>query len=243
MKLLGFIRVLFGRNKQLARAIKNILGFYPVNVHLYHLAFRHKSAAIEISTGKKMSNERLEYLGDAVLGTIIADYLFFKYPFKDEGFLTQMRSKFVSRAHLNKLSMKLGIDKMIKTDSDSVSNYRSMGGDAFEALVGAIYIDKGYNFTRHIIIDRIIKLHIDLEELENRELNFKSKLIEYVQREKLSFEFRVVKEIGKGYTKQYVVEVLVNKQTAGTGMGFSIKTAENTAAEIACGNLNVGSDV
>jgi ribonuclease III len=153
LKLPGFFRVLFGKEKELTRAIKNILGFCPGNIYLYHLALRHKSAAVEIAEGKKISNERLEYLGDAILGAIIADYLFFKYPFKDEGFLTQMRSKFVSRNNLNKLSLKLGIDKMIMTDSDSVSNYRSMGGDAFEALIGAIYVDKGYRFTYHIMVE------------------------------------------------------------------------------------------
>jgi ribonuclease III len=239
----GFLRVRFGTDKKLARSIKNMLGFYPGNVHLYSLALRHKSAAIELSGGHRICNERLEYLGDAVLGAIIADYLFFKYPFKDEGYLTKMRSKFVSRAHLNKLSLKLGIDKMIKTESDSLGNFRSIGGDAFEALVGAVYVDKGYEFARHIIINRIIRLHIDLEELEARELNFKSKLIEYIQREKIPVEFRVVEQIGRGFTKQYVVEVFVNNKSAGQGMGFSIKAAENTAAETACMNLNVSEDL
>lgn len=242
MKLPGFIRAHVGKDKQLACSIKNILGFYPGNVYLYHLALRHKSMAIEIAGGKRICNERLEYLGDAVLGTVIADFLFFKYPFKDEGYLTQMRSKFVSRAHLNKLSQKLGIDKMIKTDSDSVSNFRSMGGDAFEALIGAIYVDKGYNFTRHIIIDRIIRMHIDIEELEQKELNFKSKLLEYIQHEKFALEFRVINEIGKGYNKQYEVEVFVNHKLAGRGLGHSIKSAENSAAEIACTYLEVGTD-
>jgi ribonuclease III len=233
----GFFRALFGKEKELARIIKNILGFYPCNIYLYHLALRHRSAAVEIAEGKKISNERLEYLGDAILGAVIADYLFFKYPFKDEGFLTQMRSKFVSRNHLNKLSLKLGIDKMIKTDADSTNNYRSMGGDALEALIGAIYVDRGFDFTRHIIIDRIIRLHIDLEELQNKELNYKSKLIEYIQKEKLNLEFRVQDEVGKGYSKQYVVEVFVDNVSYGTGMGHSIKVAEQVAAEIACATL------
>jgi ribonuclease III len=233
-----FIRHFFSTDKKLSRTLKNILGFYPGNIYLYQLALRHKSAAVEIAIGKKSCNERLEYLGDAVLGSIIADFLFHKYPFKDEGYLTQMRSKFVSRVHLNKLSQKMGIDKLIKTDQDSVAQYRSMSGDAFEALVGAIYVDKGYNFTRHIITDRIIKLHIDLDELENQELNFKSKLIEYTQKEKLVLEFRVVDEVGKGYSKQYVVEVFVNDISFGKGMGHSIKVAEQAAAEIAIAKMS-----
>jgi ribonuclease III len=234
LKLPCFLRVLFGTEKELAKAIRNMLGFAPCNIHLYHLAFRHRSAAVEIAEGKKISNERLEFLGDSILGAIISDYLFFKYPFKDEGFLTQMRSKFVSRNHLNKLSLKLGIDKMIKTESESVSNFRSMGGDAFEALIGAIFVDKGFNFTKHIIIDRIIRLHIDLEELQNRELNYKSKLIEYIQKEKVNLEFRVIEEVGKGYEKLYVVEAVIDGKSFGKGMGHSIKVAEQSAAELAC---------
>jgi ribonuclease-3 len=233
LKIPGSIRYLFSKEKDLALALKNILGFYPGNIYLYSLALRHRSAAIEVASGKKISNERLEYLGDAVLSAVIADYLFHKYPFRDEGFLTQMRSKFVSRAHLNKLSTKLGIEAMVVTESESGNVYRSMGGDAFEALVGAIYLDKGYRYTRHVIIDRIIKIHIDPEELENRELNFKSKLIEFAQKEKLSLEFKVTGEVGKGYSRQYLVEVTVNGESWGKGQGHSIKEAEQAAAEAA----------
>jgi ribonuclease-3 len=234
LRIPGSIRYLFGKDKKLALTLKNILGFYPGNIFLYKLALRHRSAAVEVATGKKISNERLEFLGDAVLSTVIADYLFHKYPFKDEGFLTQMRSKFVSRAHLNKLSLKLGLDALIKTEGDTGNVYRSMGGDAFEAMVGAIYIDQGFRFTRHIIIDRIIKLHIDPEALENRELNFKSKLIEYAQKEKLNLEFKVAGEVGKGYSRHYIVEACINDVSWGKGQGHSIKEAEQSAAEVAC---------
>jgi ribonuclease-3 len=232
LKLPGFIRVLFGKEKQLLQTLKNILGYYPGNIHLYLLAFRHRSAALEIANGKKISNERLEYLGDAILSAAIADYLFHKYPFKDEGYLTQMRSKFVSRAHLNKLSQKMGIDQLVTIENDS-NFYRSKGGDAFEALVGAIYLDKGYAFTRHIIFDRIIKLYIDPEELENQELNYKSKLIEYIQKEKILLEFSVVEEVGKGYSRQYIVEVKLDGKPSGRGQGRSIKEAEQSASETA----------
>lgn len=232
MRIPGSIRYLFSKEKKLALTLKNILGFYPGNIYLYVLAFRHRSAAVEVASGKKISNERLEYLGDAILSAVIADYLFHKYPFKDEGFLTQMRSKFVSRAHLNKLSLKLGIDALIMTEGDTGNVYRSMGGDAFEAMVGAIYLDMGYRFTRHVIIDRIIKMHIDPEELENKELNFKSKLIEYAQKEKLPLEFKVAGEVGKGYTRQYIVEAWINNECWGKGQGHSIKEAEQSAAEV-----------
>jgi ribonuclease-3 len=230
LRLPGFLRVTFHKEKDLLVSLRNILGFYPGNIHIYQLAFRHRSAALEVSNGKKISNERMEYLGDAVLGAVIADYLFHKYPFKDEGYLTQMRSKFVSRASLNKVSEKMGLEKLLTIENDN-NFYRSKGGDAFEALIGAIYLDKGYHFTRHVILERIIRLYLDPEELENQELNYKSKLIEYIQKEKITLEFNVVEEVGKGYSKQYVVEVSLNGKPSGRGMGRSIKEAEQAASE------------
>ncbi|MDZ7742533.1 MAG: ribonuclease III domain-containing protein [Bacteroidota bacterium] len=134
--------------------------------------------------GVRLSNERLEYLGDAVLSSAIADYLFKKFPYKDEGFLTEMRSKIVNRAQLNKLSKKLGLDRFLESENDSKNLCKSINGDAFEALIGAMYLDRGYNFTRRIIIKRIINLHLDIDEIEKLENNYKSKLIEWSQKEK-----------------------------------------------------------
>jgi len=137
------IRVFLSEDKQLFVALKNIFGYYPGNIFLYKLAFRHKSQAIELNNGNRVSNERLEYLGDAILSAIVADHLFKMFPYKDEGFLTEMRSRIVSRAQLNKLSQKLGIDTLITVNTENNNVYRSMKGDAFEALIGAIYLDKG----------------------------------------------------------------------------------------------------
>jgi ribonuclease-3 len=197
---------------------------------LYKLAFRHKSQAIELANGSRVSNERLEYLGDAILSAVVADHLFKMFPYKDEGFLTEMRSRIVSRAQLNKLSQKIGIDTFITVSTDNNNVYRSMKGDAFEALIGAIYLDKGYNFTRKIIIEKIIKRHFDLEELENNNTNYKSQIIEWSQREKRSVEFVILNEVGHGYNKQYVVDVLVDKISLGKGRDYSIKGAEQDAA-------------
>ena len=147
MKLFQAVKHTFSKEKSLAFNVKNLTGNFPGNINLYKQAFRHKSVSYEIFNGSRVSNERLEYLGDAVLSLVVADYLFRKYPFKDEGYLTLMRSKIVSRANLNKLSEKLGIDKLIMHDNDSSSVYRSIKGDAFEAFIGAIYIDKGYKST------------------------------------------------------------------------------------------------
>nr|NQU92137.1 ribonuclease III [Bacteroidota bacterium] len=233
-----FIRLFFTADKKFVLAIKNIFGFCPRNVSLYKLAFLHRSVAWE-QNGHKVSNERLEYLGDAVLSSIVADYLFKKFPFKEEGFLTEMRSKLVSREQLNKLSRKLGLDNFIKSNQDSKSFYRSMQGDAFEAFIGAVYLDRGYNFTRRLVINRIINVHFDIDELVKMEINFKSKLIEWTQKERKDIEFNVIDEVGVGCTKQYVVEIRINSTSLATGQDFSIKGAEKIAAEKAYTGLNV----
>ncbi|MBK7173223.1 MAG: ribonuclease III [Bacteroidales bacterium] len=224
------IRVILSEDKELYSFIKNIFGFYPGNIFLYKLAFRHKSLAKELTNGTRVSNERLEYLGDAILSAVVADYLFKIFPIKGEGFLTEMRSRIVSRASLNKLSQKLGLDKLIQVSTEGNNVYKSMNGDAFEALIGAIYLDKGYQFTRRIIIEKIILQHFDLDELENNDTNYKSRLIEWAQREKHSVEFIQVSEVGHGYTKQYVIEVLIDKRPFGKGRDYSIKGAEQNAA-------------
>jgi len=224
------IRVFLSDDKQLFVALKNIFGFYPGNIFLYKLAFRHRSQAIELNNGSRISNERLEYLGDAILSAIVADHLFKMFPYKDEGFLTEMRSRIVSRAQLNKLSQKLGIDTLITASTENNNVFRSMKGDAFEALIGAIYLDKGYNFTRQIVIEKIVKQHFDLQELENNNTNYKSQIIEWSQREKRSVEFVILNEVGHGYNKQYVVDVLVDKISLGKGRDYSIKGAEQDAA-------------
>lgn len=234
----GFVRVWLSKDKNLAQAIKNIFGFYPGNIFLYQLAFRHKSAAVESHNGHKISNERLEYLGDAVLGAVVADYLFKKFPYKNEGFLTEMRSRIVSRSSLNKLSQKLGLDILVSLISDNKSVFKSVNGDAFEALIGAIYLDMGFQFTRRIIIKRIIELHVDVETLQKTEVNFKSRLLEWGQKEKRNIEFIVKSESGEGYRKQYQIEVRLDGTAMANASDYSIKGAEQLAAEKAWNQLH-----
>ena len=220
----------FSSDKNLSRSIKNIFGFYPDNIFLFQLAFRHKSASHQFVNGLKLSNERLEYLGDAVLSSIVADFLFKKFPYKDEGFLTEMRSRLVSRAQLNKLSKKLGFSSLIKVESVCNAHGKSLYGDAFEAFVGAVYLDKGYNFTKKIIIRRVIQIHFDLEQLEKQDTNYKSQLIEWSQKEKIPIAFQVIEEVGNGYGKQYIVELRIKEKGISTGRDYSIKGAEQQAA-------------
>jgi ribonuclease III len=225
------VKAIFSADKELAKTLKNIFGFYPGNVFLYQLAFRHKSASNETINGYRISNERLEYLGDAILSAVVAEFLFKTFPYKNEGFLTEMRARIVSRVSLNKLSLKLGIDSLVLKSKESRSQFRSADGDAFEAFIGALFLDKGYNYARKVITERIISTHIDLDALEKNEVNPKSRLIEWAQKEKKSIEFKILNELGEGYKKQYQIEVLIDGMPHGKAQDFSIKGAEQLAAE------------
>lgn len=218
--------------KELARYIHNLFGFYPRNIFLYQLAFTHKSMCHKMHN-ITVSNERLEYLGDAILSSIVAEYLFKKYPTKQEGFLTEMRSKIVSRASLNKLSMKFGFEKMVSYahSNDKGSKFRSLGGNAFEAFVGAIFLDRGYKFTYKIVIDRIICMHMDIDELEKNEVNFKSKLLEWSQKNKVKLDFKNEGAKGDGFNKLYHIQVIINQKEYAEACDYSIKGAEQLAAE------------
>lgn len=234
---LNRFKIHFSGDKEIYHSIKNIFGFYPGNIFLYTLALRHRSVAKTVASGTKMSNERLEYLGDAILGAVVADFLFKKYPLKDEGFLTDMRSKIVSRASLNKLAQKMGIDKLIIVDSDPNKHFRSINGDAFEAVIGALFLDKGYNFSYKIIVERIINVHFDIDQLQDTQMNHKSTLLEHCQKNKKELVYNVVKELGVGYRKQFEVEVVVDGKVLATARDYSIKGAEKLSAEKAFNKL------
>lgn len=219
--------------KKLKEAINNIFGFAPKNIAPYKLACRHKSVARNHANGCRISNERLEFLGDAILGSIVAEYLFKKFPFKDEGFLTEIRSRIVNRSNLNILSCRLGLNQLIQTQNEK-KTATSIPGDAFEAFIGAIYLDKGYEFTKEVIINKIINYHLDIDELIAVEVNFKSKLIEWGQKHKKNISFNLVKEedVNNRY-KIYDVEIVIENDVLGTGQDYSIKKAEQRAAQTA----------
>ncbi len=228
-------------HKKYVKVLRNLLGFVPGNLLLYRLAFRHKSVAQNVKKGVKNSNERLEFLGDAVLGSVVAEVLFKLYPYEDEGFLTELRSKIVNRQNLNQLARKLGFEQLIEYDSKMLGPSRqgSLLGDAFEALVGAIYLDKGYNFTRDFLVNHIIKTHIDIHTLEQTETNFKSKLIEWCQRHGKDISFDLVEnQLGES-VKLFTVQASIDGQILGLGKEFSKKNAEKLAAEKACEALGI----
>ncbi len=213
----------------------------PGNLSLYRLAFRHKSVAQNVKKGVKNSNERLEFLGDAVLGSVVAEVLFKLYPYEDEGFLTELRSKIVSRNNLNQLARKLGFEGLIEYDSRVLGSSRqgSLLGDAFEALIGAVYLDKGYNFTRNFLVNNIIKAHIDIHTLEQTETNFKSKLIEWCQRHGKDISFDLINNEEGENAKLFTVQASVDSEIMGLGKEFSKKNAEKLAAEKACEALGI----
>lgn len=231
MIVFDYIKSFFSSDRELYRSIKNIFGFYPGNINLYKLALRHKSATTRKINGLKINNERLEFLGDAILSAIIADYLFRRFPFNDEGFLTQMRSKIVSRSSLNKLSMKLGLQNLVVSADIQPVQPKSAGGDAFEAFLGAVFLDKGYNFARRIVLKRIIGVHFDVDLLVEKEVSYKSRIIEWSQKEKKDIQFKVMKQVGEKNKRQYVVSVIIDNNLIATSQDYSIKGAEKLAAE------------
>lgn len=239
----SFYKLILSPDREYVRALKNLLGFVPGNLSLYKMAFRHKSVAMTIKEGAKNSNERLEFLGDAVLGSVVAELLFKKYPYKGEGFLTEMRSKIVSRVHLNQLSRKLGLNELIQYDARMINSPNKHGGsllgDAFEALIGAIYLDKGYSFTKNFLITRIIQPHVDISLLEATETNFKSRLIEWGQQTGHEIVFALNESLEDSNPKMFTIDAIVNGQVFGTGMDYNKKSAEKIAAEKACTELQI----
>lgn len=242
MSLASIYKLYLSPNKTLVKKLRNVLGFVPGNIVLYKMAFRHRSVAKVLKNGSRSSNERLEFLGDAILGSVVAELLFKSYPYKEEGFLTEMRSKIVNRATLNQLAKKMGFDELIVFDQKTVNfqtKHHAMYGDAFEALIGAIYLDKGYNFTKNLILKRIIKPYVDIHTLEFTETNFKSRLIEWCQRQSKEISFDVV-ENGEGESaKLFTVQVMIDNENYGIGRDYNKKNAEKLAAEKACEALAI----
>ena len=206
----------------------------PFNLSCYQQSLRHHSSANKIhNSGSKDSNERLEYLGDAVLNSVVAEYLFKKYPYKDEGFLTELRSKIVSRVSLNDLALKIGLSNLVEYDKKSMQNINvrnSIFGNALEAFVGAIFLDKGYNKSRYFIIEKLIRHHVDVDKLQQTEKNFKGRLIEFTQKAGMNLDFNV-SELSHGKQKIYKLSVVINNKVFGEAEHTNKKQAEQQASE------------
>lgn len=241
MIVLGFLRkkynLYFSSNKGLTKKIKNTIYYEPKRLHLFELAFHHKS----LNNGETIypySNERLEYLGDAFLSVVVAEYLFQKYPFKDEGFLTKMRSKIVKRKTLNELANKIGLD-VILADYSIGGVSKTMAGNAFEALIGAIYLDIGYVKAKNFIIQKILIEHLDMDELEHTDDNYKSQLLEWSQKSSKMIEFKLVEKSKTHGRDKFKMAVSINEKLISEGEAFNKKAAEQKAAQIALKRLKI----
>ena len=229
-----FLKYYFSTNRVLFIRLKQITGLTPYNLSCYQQSLRHHSTANKIhNSGSKDSNERLEYLGDAVLNSVVAEYLFKKYPYKDEGFLTELRSKIVSRVSLNDLALKIGLSKLVEYDKKSMQNINlrnSIFGNALEAFIGAIFLDQGYKKSKYFIIEKLIRFHIDVDKLQQTEKNFKGRLIEFTQKAGMNLDFNV-EELTHGKQKIYKLSVIIDDKVFGEAEHTNKKQAEQQASE------------
>jgi ribonuclease-3 len=228
------------KDKRLATSIQLILGSKPLNLSLYRLALTPAGLGEETDKGFRKSNERLEFLGDAILGAVIAEYLFKKYPYRDEGFLTETRSKLVNRETLNEVGIKIGLKKTLQqvVDNRQFVGNKSLYGDILEAFLGAVYLDRGYAFSKKLILQRIL-IHLDLEGMVTTVSNHKSKVIEWSQREGNQVEFQVVQVNSNQRYKEFVVAIVVNGESLAQGKGETKKKAEQEASKNACEQLQI----
>lgn len=228
-------------NRNLIKSVKTITGVSPYNIELYKLATQHRSIAKHNKIGFRESNERLEYLGDAILGSIVAEYLFKKYPLKDEGFLTEIRSRIVNRDALNHVAKKMGIKNIVEYTNNRKNRlaYKSIYGDTLEALIGAIYLDKGYKITRRFIVRKLLRQQYDLDQIIQTNPNYKSKIIEWAHRNNKDVKFEITEVKGSSHNREFMAELQVEGEAIAKGNGFSKKKAEQDAAQKSCVKLHI----
>lgn len=231
--LIDRIKLPFRKEKELFSALYDILGFYPRHIELYKQALLHKSIKSRNEKGTPMNNERLEFLGDAILDAVVADIVFKHFKGKREGFLTNARSKLVQRDTLNKLAQEMGIASLLLSSSHNTTHNSYIGGNAFEALVGAIYLDKGYNACMHFMKKRILDHLINIDKVAYKEVNFKSKLIEWAQKNRVSLEFKLISQTRTADDASPLFETIavIEGLEAKAGKGYSKKESQQQAAK------------
>ena len=230
MLLSGFFRK--RGDREYHRLVRDMFGIRPRNIELYKLALMHRSASIDLDDGTHLNNERLEFLGDAVLEAVVSDFLFIEFPHDDEGGLTRLRSKIVSRSTLNGLAQALGLDRHIIRHTGGSAAQKHIGGDALEAMIGAIYLDQGYDRTNRVVIGRLFRRHLDIDEIVASETDYKSRLIEWCQKSRQSVQFSTGHD--PKYTSQrplFRSAVIIDGIEVGHGVGETKKEAEQHAAQ------------
>ena len=242
--ILRNIRLLSNARKEPYVLFYKVLGFYPDKIDYYQLAVRHKSVAILTEDGHNLNNERLEFLGDAVLNSVVTDILYRRYENQREGFLTNTRSKIVKRDSLNQLAVEIGLDKLIKvTKYVNTHTNNNIYGNALEALMGAIYLDYGYKKCRKFVEERLIQTFINLDKIAENEVNFKSKLIEWSQKNRLEAEFILVEDIlGKSNKHVFQTRLLIQGKTICEATGANKKESQQLVSKIACQQIESNSD-
>ena len=232
--LIHRIRLLFCKERESYLCFYRILGFYPRQLKYYEQALLHKSTAVRSDQGLLLNNERLEFLGDAILDAVVGDIVYRHFEGRREGFLTNTRSKIVQRETLNKLAVEIGLDKLVKTSNRSQSHNSYLYGNAFEAFIGAIYLDRGYDCCMQFMEEKILKQYIDLDKMSRKEMNFKSRLIEWCQKNKMQVSFELIDQVmDKDHSPTFSTEVQIEGIPAGNGRGYSKKESQQKAAQMA----------
>lgn len=235
--ILGFFSYLFhvlGKNRKFYLNLIGITGVFPVKLSLYRLAFTHKSASITLKDGTNVNNERLEYLGDAILSAITAEFIYREFNDVDEGFMTKLRSRIVKRKHLNSVAVSMGIPMMITIHPHPANSSKHLYGNALEAMIGAIYLDRGYKYAAKFFRNRMIKKYVDLNSLAIKDSDYKSQLIEWAQKNRKEVIFFSHEEYdSKGKIPTFEAVVKIDQTDSGTGVGSSKKEAEQQAAKVA----------
>lgn len=238
--LIDRIRLPFRKDKESYSRLYKILGFYPHNIQFYKQALIHKSTYKKGEKDSRLNNnERLEFLGDAILDAIVGDIVYQHFEGKREGFLTNTRSKIVQRDTLNKIAAEIGLDKLVQSDMHNSAHNSYMGGNAFEALVGAVYLDRGYSYCMKFMKERILNQLINIDKVAYKEVNFKSKLIEWSQKNKVIAHFQLLEESKDemGGSPVFLSEVIIEGISCGTGKGYSKKESQQLAAKEALKKL------
>jgi len=230
-KLVQRIKLFSSSGKEFYSFLKSTFGFNPYDINLYEKSLIHRSASKVDSQGNPVNNERLEYLGDAIIGAVVAEFLYNRFPGQDEGFLTQMRSKLVNRVFLTKLTHRIKLDKFIQTNDNNSSESSHIYGDALEALVGALYLDRGYDKAKEFIIKKLLADHVDLKKVESTNTNYKSQLIEWCQKKRKKISFETNENFQeKTKTISFISIIKIDDKIIGQGEGKTKKEAHQHAS-------------